>query len=224
MIKRLWRTFIASPPSALAGWQDKRLLWLLMAIVSLALILVAHYLFQDYAYMQPCEQCVYIRYAFFMMLFAGVIAACNPKNIVLKIIGYILGFYGIIIGIGYSLALNKIHHAAHSDDPMAMFGVQGCSAEPTFHFGLPLDKWFPDWFAPTGDCGFDSPVVPDGIVPEGLRKLVIDFYADGWYLLPSHKFMNMAQACLLVYVICLIVLLAMAAGWIYQLIKKTKAM
>ncbi|PAF43834.1 protein-disulfide oxidoreductase DsbI [Helicobacter sp. 11S03491-1] len=220
MIKKLWKEFISSPVPTIAKWQNKRFLWLLMAIVTLGLVFVAHFLFQDYVYMLPCEQCVYIRYAFFVMFFAGVIAAINPKKIILKIIGYILGFYGSIIGIGYSLTLNNIHHAAHSPDPEAMFGVQGCSAEPSFPFGLPLDKWFPGWFQPTGDCGFDNPMVPDGVVLEGIRKAMVDFYNDGWYLIPSHHFMNMAQACLLAYVICLVILIAMAASWIYQAIKK----
>lgn len=223
MFKKVWREFISSPVYAIARWQDERLLWWLMAIVSLGLVLIAHYLFQDYVYMLPCEQCVYIRYAFFMMFFGGIIASINPKKIILKVIGYILGFYGIIIGIGYSLKLNKIHHAAHSSDVDAMFGVQGCSAEPSFPFGLPLDKWFPDWFAPTGDCGFDNPMVPDGVVLEGLRKTLTEFYADGWYLIPSHQFMNMAQACLLAYVVCLIVLGAMALSWLYRIVKNNKS-
>ncbi|MDI5568760.1 disulfide bond formation protein B, partial [Salmonella enterica subsp. enterica serovar Kentucky] len=42
----------------------------------------------------PREQCVYIRYAMFVMVIGGVIAAINPKNIVLKLIGCIAAFYG----------------------------------------------------------------------------------------------------------------------------------
>lgn len=40
---------------------------------------LAHSFFQIYLYMAPCEQCVYIRYAMFVMVIGGVIAAINPK-------------------------------------------------------------------------------------------------------------------------------------------------
>lgn len=188
-------------------------LWLLMAFASIFLVIVAHSLFQNYVYMAPCEQCVYIRFAFFCMFFGGLIAAINPKKVVYKVIGYILAFYGIIKGIGYSVKLNAIHHAVHGDDP---FGVQGCSTDAKFPFGLPLDEWFPDWFQPTGDCGYDNPIVPDGVELSGLQQWLVDFYADGWYLLPSHHFINMAQACWFAFVVCLILLGIMAASWIYR--------
>ena len=61
----------------------------------------------------PCEQCVYIRFAMFVMVFGGLIAAINPKNVVLKLIGCIVAFYGSIMGIKFSLKLNDIHHAVH---------------------------------------------------------------------------------------------------------------
>ncbi len=82
--------------------------------------------------MAPCEQCVYIRYAMFVMVIGGVIAAINPKNIVLKLIGCIAAFYGSIMGIKFSIKLNGIHHAVHNADPDSLFGVQGCSTDPTF--------------------------------------------------------------------------------------------
>jgi disulfide bond formation protein DsbB len=103
----------------------------------------------------PCEQCVYIRFAMFVMVFGGLIAAINPKNVVLKLIGCIAAFYGSIMGIKFSLKLNDIHHAVHSPD--SLFGVQGCSTDPTFPFNLPLANWAPEWFKPTGDCGYDAP-------------------------------------------------------------------
>lgn len=218
--KNLWQEFKACPVGSIAKWQDARFLWLLMAGASIFLILVAHSLFQNYVYMKPCEQCVYIRFAFLCMAIGGLVAAINPKNIALKIIGYLFGFWGIIQGIMYSNKLNIIHHAAHSDNP---FGVQGCSAEPSFPLGLPMDKWAPDWFKPTGDCGFDSPIVPDGTVLSGLQQWFVDYYADGWYLFPASHSVNMAQACLFAYIICFILLGAMCASWILKMIQSKKA-
>lgn len=208
-----WADFKSAPINTMASWQDARFLWLLMAGTALGLVLVAHNLFQHYVHMLPCEQCVYIRFAFFCMFFGGFIASINPKQIILKILGYILGFWGIILGIGFSWKLNIIHHAAHGDDP---FGVQGCSTSPNFPLGLPLDKWFPDWFLPTGDCGFDNPIVPEGVELSGLQQWFVEFYQDGWYLIPSMHFINMAQACLFAFILCFILLGFMCVSWILR--------
>lgn len=90
---------------------------------------LAHSFFQIYLYMAPCEQCVYIRYAMFVMVIGGLVAAINPKNIVLKLIGCVMAFYGSIMGLKFSFKLNDIHHAVHNPDPDSLFGVQGCSTD-----------------------------------------------------------------------------------------------
>ncbi len=203
----LWRVL-----NAVACWQDKRFLWALMVFVCLALVFVAHFIFQEYAFMRPCEQCVYIRYAFLVMALGGIIALLNPRNAVLKTIAYVLAFFGAIRGVMFSVKLNGIHHATHSED--AMFGVQGCSTVPNFDFGLPLDKWFPSLFAPTGDCGFDYSTAPSDLVLEGFQKWLVELYADGWYLVPSAQFGNMAECCLLAFLMCLVALSAMLISWL----------
>ena len=190
----------------MAKFQDSRISWAILVFVSVALVVIAHSLFQNYAYMPPCEQCVYIRFAFLCMALGGVIAMINPKNLLFAIIGYLFAFWGAVQGIMYSVKLAKIHDAVHGDDP---FGVQGCSTEPHYPFGLPLEKWAPDWFMPTGDCGYDSPMVPDGAVLSDLQKNIVDLYADGWYLVPSSKFMSMADCTLLGFGICFVVLALM---------------
>ena len=190
----------------MAKFQDSRFPWALLVFVSVALVVIAHSLFQNYAYMPPCEQCVYIRFAFLCMALGGVIAIINPKNLLFALVGYVFSFWGAVQGIMYSVKLAKIHDAVHGDDP---FGVQGCSTEPHYPFGLPLEKWAPDWFMPTGDCGYDSPMVPDGAVLSDLQKSIVDLYADGWYLVPSSKFMSMADCTLLGFGICFVVLALM---------------
>ncbi|WP_148824074.1 protein-disulfide oxidoreductase DsbI [Campylobacter concisus] len=190
----------------MAKFQDSRISWAILVFVSVALVVIAHSLFQNYAYMPPCEQCVYIRFAFLCMALGGVIAIINPKNLLFALAGYLFAFWGAVQGIMYSVKLAKIHDAVHGDDP---FGVQGCSTEPHYPFGLPLEKWAPDWFMPTGDCGYDSPMVPDGAVLSDLQKSIVDLYADGWYLVPSSKFMSMADCTLLGFGICFVVLALM---------------
>lgn len=213
-------SFKSDPVKTIAGWQDSRLPWVLMAAMSLFMVILAHSVFQVWLYMRPCEQCVYIRLAFFAMAFGGIVAAIKPTNMGLKIVGYLFALWGAVKGVGYSIKLNKIHHAAHSDDP---FGVQGCSPEPTFPFHLPLDKWSPEWFRPTGDCGYDNPIIPDGVQLSALQKAITDFYADGWYLWPPSHFMNMAQATLITFGVCLVLLLVAAVCWIITLVRAKRS-
>ena len=142
----------------------------------------------------------------------------QSKGAVAKIVGYVVSLYGLIYTIMCSWKLIGIHDAVHSDDPMAMFGMQGCSTEPHFPFGLPLEKWAPAWFQPTGDCGYDAPVVPDGAVLSDLQRWFIELYqsSDGWYLIPQWKFMDMASCCLLACIVAAIFLAAMIFGWVMR--------
>ncbi|MGE4579807.1 MAG: protein-disulfide oxidoreductase DsbI [Desulfuromonadales bacterium] len=220
LIQQWWQDLRSEPIPTIARWQDRRFLWLLMAGTSLFMVILAHSVFQIWLYMKPCEQCVYIRFAFFAMVIGGFVAAINPKNAVLKVIGYVFAIYGSIKGVLWSLKLNKIHHVAHSDDP---FGVQGCSTDPSFPFGLPLDKWSPEWFKPTGDCGFDNPIVPDGAVLSSMQQWLVDFYRDGWYLWPPSHFMNMAQCTVITFGVILLVLIICAAAWIIHSIRSKSA-
>lgn len=172
--------------------------------------------------MLPCEQCVYIRYGNIVMAIGAFLVAVNPKQLLLKLAGIGIFLYGLIYTMICSWKLMAIHDAVHSDDPMAMFGMQGCSTEPTYHFGLPLDKWAPDWFKQTGDCGYDAPVVPDGAQLGDFQRWLIEVYqaSDGWYLFPQWKFMDMAECCMLACVCYAALLLVLLAAWGMRAMKK----
>lgn len=204
------------PIQTLSNWQNTRWPWGIMAVTMIALVLIAHYLFQNWLYMAPCEQCVYIRFGNLVVALGGLIALIDPKKVWIKICGYAVAFYGLIYTSICSLTLIKIHAAVHSDDPSAMFGVQGCSTDPSFPFGLPLAQWAPDWFKPTGDCGYDSPMPGEEIELSGFQQYFVDLYqsTDGWYLFPQWQFMDMAQCCLLACMVCLLILLAMFLSWL----------
>lgn len=223
-LKKLWHNLVSEPVDTLVRWQESRFLWIVMAVAMGGLVVVAHSFFQVYLYMKPCEQCVYIRFAMLVMAFGGIVAAINPRNIVLKLVGVTCAFYGAITGLQYSVKLNGIHHAAHSTDLSGLFGVQGCSAEPTFPFGLPLDRWMPDMFKPTGDCGYDAPYVPSGTTLSTFQQWFVDLYSasEGWYLIPPWKLMNMAQACGLAFGLCLVILVIMAAAWGIKMLRQAK--
>ena len=139
-MKKFFSGLASDPVRTLADWQDSRWPWGIIAFAMVAMVLLAHYVFQDWMHMLPCEQCVYIRYGNLVMALGCVIAMINPKALWAKIAGYVITIYGLVYTIMCSWKLIGIHDAVHSDDPMAMFGMQGCSTEPHFPFGLPLEK------------------------------------------------------------------------------------
>jgi disulfide bond formation protein DsbB len=201
----------------IAALQDSRVLWILLAIIGLGLEQVAYQIFQQWLYMRPCEQCVYIRFAMVCLIIGGIVGAINPKIPVLKLIGYGVAIYGAIKGIGYSLTLIKIGEAYRSGNP---FGVQGCSATPTFPFNLPLHEWFPNTFLPTGDCSVDYPIVPMGAVLSPMQKYLTDLYRDGWFLIPSKHFLDMDQSTLLCFSLILLALGIFLISWLVVAVQK----
>ena len=207
-MKKFFSGLKTDPVNTLADWQDSRWPWGIIAFAMIAMVLLAHYVFQDWMHMLPCEQCVYIRYGNLVMALGCIIAMINPKALWAKVVGYVISLYGLI----------GIHDAVHSEDRRAICGMQGCSTEPHFPFGLPLEKWAPAWFQPTGDCGYDAPVVPDGAVLSDLQRWFIELYqsSDGWYLIPQWKFMDMASCCLLACIVAAIFLAAMIFGWVMR--------
>ena len=188
--------------------------WILIIALSCALLLISHNIFQGWLYMKPCEQCVYIRFALLVIALGALIACIAPKNLGVKLAAAAVNLCGCVYGAACSLRLNRIHHALHSDSLDDLFGLQGCSTEPHYPLGLPLEKWAPDWFLPTGDCGYDLPLVPDGMKLSSMQEWLTSLYisSDGWYLIPSLKFMNMAQCCLLAFIVAAIMVLALAGA------------
>lgn len=161
VIQNRWQELRSSPFQALADWQVTRWWWLTSALIALLMNLIAHYIFQGAMEMDPCEKCVYIRYAMFCIVFGGLIAAINPKLLLLRIVDYVMTIYGAVFGAIWSWELVDSYYLMKAlesgADPFAAgLGIASCSTEPVFHFGLPLDIWFPGWFAPTGVCGADD--------------------------------------------------------------------
>ena len=211
-----------SPLTEIGRWGDMRWPWILCIALCCGLVLVAHNVFQVWLYMPPCEQCVYIRYAFLVTAIGALVIAINPKQLALKAAGTVIALYGSIFGILCSTKLAHIHHAVHSEDMADVFGMQGCSTEPHYPFGLPLEKWAPSWFQPTGDCGYDLAVVPDGTELSSLQQWFIELYnsSDSWYLIPPAKFMSMADCCLLAFSVAAILIALLSGASLWNRFKK----
>lgn len=151
----------AYPLLTLEATQEGRAVWAVMAGACVFLLGSAMGFFQVLLEMDPCENCVYIRFSQFCILIAGVMMIVNPKNKVIKVIGLALAWYGIVYGMDKSIILSGQHVASHaSDSGLDLFqsgqGANACSLEPTFPLGLPLHEWLPFEFAPSGICGEDD--------------------------------------------------------------------
>ena len=64
----------------IGNWEQQRWPWIVIAILSAGLVLIAHNVFQVWLYMKPCEQCVYIRFAFLCMTFGCLFPIVCPKS------------------------------------------------------------------------------------------------------------------------------------------------
>ncbi|TQR34585.1 protein-disulfide oxidoreductase DsbI [Campylobacter sp. MIT 99-7217] len=193
--------------------QEKRLIWLFILLLALCMLFIAHGFFQNYLFMRPCEQCVYIRFAVFAIALGAFFAFLNPKNIFLKFIAFVLAFYGVIYGIEHALILQKAYEAVLS---MNLFGGVTCKEIPSFAFDLALHEWLEDLFKPSGICGFDYPIVPEDANLSTLQEFFVGtkegnfkngLYSEGWYLLPSLKFINMPTAVLIILIFIALILL-----------------
>lgn len=187
-----------------------RYFWLFIALLSIFSVLVAHFVLQVWLFMPPCENCVYIRYAFFVVFLGAVLALVLPG--VLRFISYALIIYGAGYGASASITLMQIKSSLNATNP---FGVSGCKLEPSFHFNLPLHQWWSDMFLPKALCGFDAPQPPLGQSFDGLRAYFLQAYERGWYLVPKYEFINLAEISLVLFIFILALLVFRFFGGLF---------
>ncbi|WP_086240656.1 disulfide bond formation protein B [Campylobacter devanensis] len=176
-------------------------LWIYIGIFMLFCVGVAHFIFQNYLYMRPCVQCIYIRYYMIIAGFGAIFIAIFYKQILLYIFGVLVFGYGAICGLLESLKLNTIHQAIANANP---FGVKGCLDRPIFELKIAWDEILPSLFKATGQCGLDMPMVPTDIRLDAIQDYFVSLYQDGWYLIPSLKLINMAQISIIIFSVALI--------------------
>ena len=176
-------------------------LWIYIGVFMLFCVGVAHFIFQNYLYMRPCVQCIYIRYYMIIAGFGAIFIAIFYKQILLYIFGVLVFSYGAICGLLESLKLNTIHQAIANANP---FGVKGCLDRPIFELKIAWDEIMPSLFKATGECGLDMPMPPLGSKFDPLQAYLIDLYQNGWYLIPNLKLINMAQISAIIFGLALI--------------------
>ena len=190
---------------------NTRVFWIILGIVAIGIVLFSHFVIQDFLLIPPCEQCVYIRYAFVVLMLGCFIVALEPRSWIFKSIGVIVILYALVRGIVAARTLNTIHIALKEG---IVFGLKGCSLEPQFDFNLPLDTWIPQLFRPLGFCGYDMPYVNMELSP--FREWFIALYAEGWYVIPSLELGSMAQCALIIFVLYGLVLSVLMVANVFR--------
>ncbi|WP_419569924.1 disulfide bond formation protein DsbB [Rheinheimera sp.] len=130
----------------LTKWSKQRWAWGLLAFSALVLLLAALY-FQYQMNLEPCMLCVYARAALTGVMLAGVIGMTAPKS------GTVRGIAWLLLAAAVSWGLFNSHDHVQVEQLVQSGGLYTCSLFPEFPLGLPLDRWFPDVFNPTGMCG-----------------------------------------------------------------------
>jgi len=182
-------------------------IYALCFFISLFALSYAHFFLQNYLFMRPCEQCVYIRFAMSVIILGAVLGILSEffKNHFLSFLALLMLFLGVILGFYHSFLLAEIYKALEESNP---FGISGCSNQARFIFSLSLDEYFPKLFKPSGICGLESAFVSEGANLSSLQEFFIgtrsdDFssgiYSKGWFLIPGANLINMAQACFVLF-------------------------
>lgn len=190
---------------------NTRVFWIILGIVAIGIVLFSHFVIQEFLLIPPCEQCVYIRYAFVVLMLGCFIVALEPRSWIFKSIGVIVILYALVRGIVAARTLNTIHIALKEG---IVFGLKGCSLEPQFDFNLPLDTWIPQLFRPLGFCGYDMPYVNMELSP--FREWFIALYVEGWYVIPSLELGSMAQCALIIFVLYGLVLSVLMVANVFR--------
>jgi disulfide bond formation protein DsbB len=117
--------------------------WLLLATSALFLELCALY-FQHIMKLEPCVMCIYERLPVIGIFLAGLVGACAPRKLSIRLIG----FSGWIVSAVWGLLL-AIEHTDYQLNPSPF---NTCDFFPNFPSWAPLHQWVPWLFNPTGDC------------------------------------------------------------------------
>lgn len=127
----------------------KRWPWLLLILSCLALLASALY-FQYGLNLQPCIKCIYIRSAFVGVLVAAIIGLLAPANALFRL----LAITGMIGAAGFGIM--QANELLHIEQMLTLGGFFSCALFAEFPQWMPLDKWLPAVFEPTGSCGDTS--------------------------------------------------------------------
>lgn len=129
---------------------QRRKFWLFLSLSGLIFELIGYFFFQKFLLLPLCEYCVYIRFSFLVIILATLFIAIAPIYKTIRILGSAVGLYASLHALIWSfqyLSVIKIVSATPKAPQRDL-----CSATASFPLGIPLDQWFPDFFAPISIC------------------------------------------------------------------------
>ncbi len=142
---------------------NTRFFWVCVLASALAFEVCGWY-FQYVDHLQPCELCVYERAAFAAILLISAVVLIKP--VFLKYLGIPAWLYASWMGL--SIAMEHV-------DAEGNIFAQCNNVIAAQRFWLPLDKWIPGFFNPTGNCG-DIPWSLGGLsMPWWVRAIFIGY-------------------------------------------------
>ena len=132
--------------TTLQNFSRSRTAWIVLLFSAIGLEAAALF-FQYIMELDPCVMCIYVRVAVLGLIFSGLIGVLLPKFWLTRVIGLIGWGVSAVWGLKLSLELNALQV-----DPSPF---STCSFFPDFPSWMPLDKWLPAVFSPTGMCSDD---------------------------------------------------------------------
>ena len=126
--------------------------WLALGGLALGLEIFSYVYFQNYLKLRPCELCVYIRFSMAAVFLGSMVTTLNPRWPLCQTAGGLIIIWALVQGLIWNLRLEEIYSKAATPGYYAL-----CSPSTLrFSWGLPLDRWLPSHFSPTGLCGVDG--------------------------------------------------------------------
>lgn len=151
--------------------------------------------------MSPTQMSALVRLGFAVAGVGALIGLLLPFGFISRLIAYVLGFAGAIYGYLQSSAPSPTADAAN------------CLAAPAFPFAAPLDSLLPELFCPASCTG--TPSFPAGTALSDVQSFFGGFYGEGFYLVPSIKFVDAAQCAQVAFAAFAVILAVMFAGFLY---------
>ncbi|MGY5449655.1 disulfide bond formation protein DsbB [Agarivorans sp. MS3-6] len=154
----------------LSSMPHQRKPWFLLFVGSLSLELCALF-FQHVMKLDPCVMCIYERVAMFGLMAAGLVGCIAPKYLIVRLTAF--GLWLASAGWGLQLAIT------HTDYQMNPNPFATCDFFANFPEWMPLDKWIPWLFNPTGFCDEISWMFFGWSMPQWLIAIFAIFLCAG---------------------------------------------
>ena len=127
-------------------YTQKRLLWMVLAVIAIALETIALYA-QHYLGLEPCNECIYIRAGILGLFIASILGLVAPRQWYVRSIALIVWSSSLIWSLYRTNILRTLEENVRNGAP------SGCGRFKGFPEWLPLDQWVPAMFEPRAMCG-----------------------------------------------------------------------